>query len=109
MKTISNMTTDSLVDASLVPLQKAYLLLWVMIFLILAGNTAFPVCLRFCLWVSLHDIDFDFVLPFNGRWTASKCVPRSSDTYATLRFILDHPRRCFLCACIRSLLFLSTS
>jgi len=68
----------SLVDASLVPFQTAYLLLWAMIFLILAGNTAFPCFLRFFIWVG------------------SKCVPKSSQAYATLRFLLDHPRRCFL-------------
>lgn len=35
--------TRSLVDASMVPFQKAYLLIVVMSFLILGGNTAFPV------------------------------------------------------------------
>ena len=42
-------TYDSLVDASVVPFQKAYLLLWIMMYLILAGNTAFPIFLRFIM------------------------------------------------------------
>ncbi|TDL24427.1 TrkH-domain-containing protein [Rickenella mellea] len=67
-----------LVDASVVPFQRAYFLLFVMMFLILAGNTAFPCFLRLFLWIG------------------SKCVPKKSQAYATLRFILDHPRRCFL-------------
>lgn len=46
-------------------------------FLILIGNTGFPCMLRFVIWA------------------ASKCVPRSSAIYEELRFLLDHPRRCF--------------
>lgn len=44
-------------------------------FLILAGNTAFPVLLRLVLW------------------TISKLVPTNSRTKESLQFILDHPRR----------------
>lgn len=46
-------------------------------FLILFGNTAFPIMLR---WVI-------FML--------SKLVPRRSGIWEELRFLLDHPRRCF--------------
>lgn len=46
-------------------------------FLILIGNTGFPCMLRFVIW------------------SASKLVPRESALYEELRFLLDHPRRCF--------------
>jgi len=46
--------------------------------LILAGNTAYPIFLRSIVW---------------GGW---KLLPDSmSDTKQTLRFLLDHPRRCY--------------
>ncbi|SCV68413.1 BQ2448_534 [Microbotryum intermedium] len=68
----------SLVDASMVPFQQAYLLIFVMSILILGGNTAYPVFLRICIW------------------TISKVVPRQSRTRETLQFLLDHPRRCYI-------------
>ncbi|KAI5289792.1 low affinity potassium transporter [Ascosphaera aggregata] len=46
-------------------------------FLIVIGNTGFPCMLRFIIWV------------------LSKLVPRDSATWEELRFLLDHPRRCF--------------
>lgn len=46
-------------------------------FLIIIGNTGFPCMLRFVIWV------------------ASKLVPVGSATWEELRFLLDHPRRCF--------------
>jgi len=46
-------------------------------FLIIIGNTGFPVMLRFVIWV------------------ASILVPTGSSTWEELRFLLDHPRRCF--------------
>ncbi|KAL6155117.1 low affinity potassium transporter [Exserohilum turcicum] len=46
-------------------------------FLIIIGNTGFPCMLRFTIWVY------------------SKLVPRSSAVWEELRFLLDHPRRCF--------------
>jgi len=30
------------------------------------------------------------------RWIITKCVPHQSLTNETLRFLLDHPRRCFI-------------
>ncbi|RYP22930.1 hypothetical protein DL765_001388 [Monosporascus sp. GIB2] len=51
--------------------------LTIMSFLILLGNTAFPVMLRFMIWLS------------------SLVVPRGSGLWEELRFLLDHPRRCF--------------
>lgn len=51
--------------------------LLVMSFLIVIGNTGFPVMLRFIIWVT------------------SLCVPKHSGLWEELRFLLDHPRRCF--------------
>ncbi|KAI0127773.1 trk family potassium uptake protein [Xylariales sp. AK1849] len=59
--------------------------LLVMTFLIIIGNTAFPIMLRFCIWF------------------AQLFVPRGSGLWEELRFLLDHPRRCF------TLLFPSTA
>ena len=46
-------------------------------FLIVIGNTGFPCMLRFVIWV------------------ASIAVPEDSAVWEELRFLLDHPRRCF--------------
>lgn len=46
-------------------------------FLIIIGNTGFPCMLRFVIWL------------------CSKCVPKHSGPWEELRFLLDHPRRCF--------------
>ncbi|KAK5116212.1 hypothetical protein LTR62_008538 [Meristemomyces frigidus] len=46
-------------------------------FLIIIGNTGFPCMLRFVIWAT------------------SKLTPRNSPMYEELRFLLDHPRRCF--------------
>lgn len=51
--------------------------LLLMSFLIVIGNTGFPVMLRFIIWVT-------------SLW-----VPKNSGLWAELRFLLDHPRRCF--------------
>jgi potassium uptake Trk family protein len=51
--------------------------LMVMWFFIIIGNTGFPVMLRFIIWV------------------LSKITPRGSGLWEELRFLLDHPRRCF--------------
>ncbi|KAJ3474394.1 hypothetical protein NLG97_g9866 [Lecanicillium saksenae] len=56
--------------------QSQYVLM-IMCFLIILGNTGFPVMLRFIIWV------------------LSKIVPRSSGLWEELKFLLDHPRRCF--------------
>lgn len=48
-----------------------------MSFFIVIGNTGFPVMLRFIIWVT------------------SLYVPRHSGLWEELRFLLDHPRRCF--------------
>ncbi|KAG2015589.1 potassium transporter [Coprinopsis cinerea AmutBmut pab1-1] len=71
-------TGSSLVDQSMLPFQSAYVLILVMIFLIYAGNTCFPIFLRFviyCLW---------------------KLTGPTSRVGPTLEFLLDHPRRCYI-------------
>ncbi|ORX40999.1 cation transport protein-domain-containing protein [Kockovaella imperatae] len=71
-------TGMSLVDQSMVPFQKAYAMIITLIVLILAGNTAFPIFLRIIVWCIY------------------KSVPRRSRVKETLKFLLDHPRRCFI-------------
>ncbi|KIP02880.1 hypothetical protein PHLGIDRAFT_32026 [Phlebiopsis gigantea 11061_1 CR5-6] len=68
----------SLVDAGMVPFQKAYLMIFSMIFAILAGNHGMPIFLRLIIW------------------TFTKFVEDGSQMDKTLHFLLDHPRRCFL-------------
>lgn len=51
--------------------------LLIMSFLIICGNTGFPIMLRFIIWI------------------LSKVMPRGSDVFQELHFLLDHPRRCF--------------
>jgi len=57
--------------------QYAVLPMLLMTFLIIIGNTGFPCMLRFVIWM------------------VSICVPKGSAVYEELRFLLDHPRRCF--------------
>lgn len=65
-------------DDSVVPFQKSPLFLLVLAFLILAGNTAFALLLRLIIWV---------------MWVST---PVSRQVHKdSLRFLLDHPRRCF--------------
>jgi len=52
----------------------AMMIMW---FFIIIGNTGFPVMLRFIIWVS------------------ATIVPRGTGLWEELRFLLDHPRRCF--------------
>lgn len=51
--------------------------LLLMTFLIVIGNTGFPLMLRFIIWVMSH------------------LTPVGTGLYEELRFLLDHPRRCF--------------
>jgi Trk-type K+ transport system membrane component len=68
----------SLADQSLLQFQKAYLMNFVVALLILFGNTCYPILLRFIIWV---------------MW---KTVPANSSMRESLKFLLDHPRRCFV-------------
>ncbi|KAI8393748.1 cation transport protein-domain-containing protein [Radiomyces spectabilis] len=68
----------SLLDASMAPFQNAPFPLIISIILILVGNTAFAILLRFIIWC---------------LW---KLTPASrSMRRETFRFLLDHPRRCY--------------
>ncbi|KAI0358915.1 TrkH-domain-containing protein [Trametes cingulata] len=68
----------SLVDQGMVPFQRAYLLIFAMLFVILAGNHGLPIFLRFIIWLY------------------TKVVKEGSPKDLALDFLLDHPRRCFL-------------
>ncbi|WFD48268.1 hypothetical protein GLX27_002936 [Malassezia furfur] len=59
-------------------LSNAYLLMIFVGGLVLVGNTMYPVLLRLSIWV------------------LSKTVSKQSPLYESLRFLLDHPRRCFV-------------
>ncbi|KAG9244703.1 cation transport protein-domain-containing protein [Calycina marina] len=67
----------TLTPDSMASFQTAVWPLLLMSFLIVIGNTGFPIMLRFIIWVT------------------SKYVPVLSGIYEELRFLLDHPRRCF--------------
>ena len=62
---------------SMISFQSAVFPLLIGTFLIIIGNTGFPCMLRFVIWV------------------ASTVVPQDSAVWEELRFLLDHPRRCF--------------
>lgn len=67
----------TLTPDSMVSFQFAVLPLLLGTFLIIIGNTGFPCMLRFLIWLT------------------SKFVPKGSGVWEELRFLLDHPRRCF--------------
>lgn len=68
----------TLTPDSMISFQYAIFPLLLGSFLIVIGNTGFPIMLRFIIWV------------------LSKLVRRGSSLYEELRFLLDHPRRCFI-------------
>ncbi|KAG8704125.1 low affinity potassium transporter [Ceratobasidium sp. 394] len=67
----------TVVDTSLIEMSNAYLVIFVIIWLILVGATAFPLSLRFFVWLG------------------TKMFRRGS-THKGLKFLLKHPRRCFM-------------
>jgi potassium uptake Trk family protein len=67
----------TLTPDSMVSFQFAVLPLVLGTFLIIIGNTGFPCMLRFVIWL------------------CSICVPKFSAKWEELKFLLDHPRRCF--------------
>ena len=67
----------TLTPDSMVSFQTAIWPLFLMSFLIIFGNTGFPIMLR---WIIL---------------AISKLVPKGSGIWEETRFLLDHPRRCF--------------
>jgi Trk-type K+ transport system membrane component len=70
----------SLLDANMVAFQTSVYMLLTMSFLIIAGNTCYPIFLRLIVWTLLK------LHPKNERW---------EDSRRTLQFLLDHPRRCY--------------
>jgi hypothetical protein len=67
----------TLTPDSMISFGDAALVMLLMTFLIVIGNTGFPCMLRFIIWA------------------ISKVVPYGSGIWEELRFLLDHPRRCF--------------
>ena len=67
----------ALTPDSMISFQLAVLPLLLGAFLIIIGNTGFPCMLRFLIWIF------------------TKLVPRDSGIWEELKFLLDHPRRCF--------------
>ncbi|KAF2196523.1 potassium transport protein TRK1/TRK2 [Delitschia confertaspora ATCC 74209] len=67
----------TLTPDSMISFQYAALPLLLGTFLIIIGNTGFPCMLRFVIWI------------------LERCAPRGSGVWEELRFLLDHPRRCF--------------
>ncbi|KAG0636444.1 cation transport protein-domain-containing protein [Tuber brumale] len=63
---------------SMVSFQRASFMLIISGFLIIAGNTGFPLLLRFTIWCLFK-----------------MCPERYPDKRDELNFLLDHPRRCF--------------
>lgn len=89
----------SLVDASMTVFQSAYLLIIVVSIMILAGNTAFPIFLRLTIWIlskcTRRTSQTRETLQFVIR--ARVAMPTCPDArFRTNRFLLDHPRRCFI-------------
>jgi Trk-type K+ transport system membrane component len=67
----------TLTPDGMISFQTAIWPLLFMSFLIIIGNTGFPIMLRIIIWV------------------ASLYVPKESGIWEELKFLLDHPRRCF--------------
>ncbi|MCJ1248684.1 low affinity potassium transporter [Trapelia coarctata] len=75
--TLFNDLGFTLTPDSMISFQGAVLPLIIGSFLIVVGNTGFPCMLRFVIWAS------------------NRVVPKNSGIWEELRFLLDHPRRCF--------------
>ena len=74
----------SLLDANMTAYQTAYYLIITMSLLILAGNTCYPIFLRLIVWCILKLVE-------RMEHKSDKWAERAR----TLRFLLDHPRRCY--------------
>jgi hypothetical protein len=70
-------TGFTLTPDSMISFQTAIWPLLLMTFLIIIGNTGFPIMLRIVIWVTCQF------------------VPKESGIWEELKFLLDHPRRCF--------------
>jgi potassium uptake Trk family protein len=67
----------TLTPDSMISFQTAVWPLLIMTYLIIIGNTGFPIMLRIIIWIM------------------AKVVPKNSGVWEELKFLLDHPRRCF--------------
>ncbi|EME82717.1 uncharacterized protein MYCFIDRAFT_203372 [Pseudocercospora fijiensis CIRAD86] len=74
----------SLLDANMTAFQTGYYLLITMGFLILAGNTCYPIFLRLIIWTIYKVVQR--LAPRSEEW---------ADRAKMLKFLLDHPRRCY--------------
>jgi Trk-type K+ transport system membrane component len=68
------MADRSLIDQGLLPFAASYLVIFVMAFVLLAGNHALPMMLRLLIWLGTK-------------------IWRTGRLHETLHFLLDHPRR----------------
>lgn len=73
----------ALLDANMIPFQNSYFVLIVMGAMILAGNTAYPILLRFIFWSMLKVL------------SCTTDEGSLQDFKETLRFILKYPRRVY--------------
>ncbi|KAI0719098.1 TrkH-domain-containing protein [Cerioporus squamosus] len=83
----------SLVDTGMVPFQQAYLMIFAMIFAILAGNHGLVIFTRRHLLYRLTAVAISLRLMI---WIYTKLVKDDGPTDQVLHFLMDHPRRCFL-------------
>ncbi|KAF4121261.1 Trk-type K+ transport system, membrane component [Geosmithia morbida] len=67
----------TLTPDSMISFNSSQYILMIMCYFIIIGNAAFPIMLRFIIWVM------------------STLAPRGSGLWEELKFLLDHPRRCF--------------
>ncbi|KXT05636.1 hypothetical protein AC578_5567 [Pseudocercospora eumusae] len=74
----------SLLDANMTAFQTGYYLLLTMGFLILAGNTCYPIFLRLIIWTIYKAVQR--LAPRSQEW---------AERGKMLKFLLDHPRRCY--------------
>ncbi|KAI4225220.1 MAG: hypothetical protein L6R36_004084 [Xanthoria steineri] len=72
-----------LLDANMVAFQTSRYMLLTVALLVLAGNTCYPIFLRLILWTIWSLLRF---VP---------ATPKVIEYRVTLRFLLDHPRRCY--------------
>ncbi|CAK7245781.1 MAG: hypothetical protein STHCBS139747_007373 [Sporothrix thermara] len=70
----------SLLDANMIPFENAHFVIITMGLMILAGNTAYPVFLRFIFWAMLNIL----------HWSTGD--DQFSETKETIAFILQYPR-----------------
>ncbi|KAK3723179.1 hypothetical protein LTR37_001902 [Vermiconidia calcicola] len=77
----------SLLDANMIAFQRSYYMMLTVGLLLLAGNTCYPIFLRIIIWSMLKIAEsFAINRPEDDPWNMR---------VGTLRFLLDHPRRCY--------------